>query len=662
MTQSKNDINHDQMAAAIRTLSMDAVQQANSGHPGMPMGIADVATVLFTKHLKFDPAWPAWPDRDRFILSAGHGSMLLYSLLYLTGYEKPTIDDIKNFRVLHKPCAGHPEREEAPGIEMTTGPLGQGLASSVGFALAEKLSAARMGSTVDHYTYIIAGDGCLMEGISHEAISMAGHLKLGKMILLWDDNRICIDGETDMTVSDDQLKRFEASNWHVIETDGHDPVLIDAAIEAAKADDRPSLIACKTVIGYGAPTKQGTSAAHGAPLGVDEIKSVREFLNWPHAPFVIPEDILNAWRIAGARGKVISTTWKKSFSALNQDIQDDFNRRLNSDLPSGFDQVVKAAKSELIKNPVKVATRKASQMALEVINPLMSENIGGSADLTGSNLTLTSGMSAVTASDFTGNYMYYGVREFGMSAAMNGLALHGEFMPYGGTFFVFTDYCRSAIRLSALMKQRVIYVMTHDSIGLGEDGPTHQPIEHLASLRAMPNVATYRPCDAVETLEAWAAAVADKTRPSIIVLSRQSVPQTRLEQNDENLVLKGGYVLRSAEGDAKVTIIATGTEVEIALEARTRLQADGIGTRIVSMPCTENFDKQSAEYQAEVLGNTKVNASVEAGSTYGWANYIGRSGIKIGIDSFGASAPAPDLYEYFGITADRLVDDIKAKL
>jgi transketolase len=650
------------MAAAIRALSMDAVQQANSGHPGMPMGMADVATVLFSKHLKFDPAWPAWPDRDRFILSAGHGSMLLYSLLYLTGYESPTIDDIQNFRVLHKPCAGHPEFGEAPGIEMTTGPLGQGLASSVGFALAEQLSAARMGDVMDHHTYVIAGDGCLMEGVSHEAISMAGHLKLGKLILLWDDNRICIDGETDMTVSDNQLMRFEASNWHVIEVDGHDPILIDAAIEAAKADARPSLIACKTVIGFGAPTKQGTSATHGAPLGADEIAGAKEFLEWPHAPFIVPDDILAAWRASGSRSAPVSAAWKETFAGLDAEVQADFTRRLASELPKDFDQTVKAAKADLIAKPVKVATRKASQMALEVINPIMNENIGGSADLTGSNLTRTSDMTPITATDFSGNYMYYGVREFGMSAAMNGLALHGEFMPYGGTFFVFTDYCRSAIRLSALMGQRVIYVMTHDSIGLGEDGPTHQPVEHLASLRAMPNVAVYRPCDAVETLESWAAAAADKTRPSIIVLSRQGVVQARVEQNDDNLASKGGYVLREAEGEAKATIIATGTEVEIALIARDELQSAGIGTRVVSMPCTENFDRQSAAYQAEVLGTTAINASIEAGSTYGWANYIGRDGIKIGIDSFGASAPASDLYEHFGITAENLVCAIKNKL
>ena len=655
-------VSANKMANAIRALSMDAIQQANSGHPGMPMGMADVATVLFTKHMKFDPSWPEWPDRDRFILSAGHGSMLIYSLLYLTGYKSPTIEDIKNFRQLHHPCAGHPELGEAPGIEMTTGPLGQGLATSVGFAVAEKLSNARMGDLSDHYTYVIAGDGCLMEGVSQEAISQAGHLKLGKMIVLWDDNEICIDGKTDMTVSDDQLKRFEASNWHTIAVDGHDMDAVNAAIEAAKNDARPSLIACKTTIGYGSPNKGGTSATHGAPLGHDEIAASREFLNWPYEAFVVPDDILSAWREAGSRGEKVSAAWKEKFNALDHETKSDFNRRLKKDLPEGLTQAINQYKRELIAEPVGPATRKASQMALEIINPIVTETIGGSADLTGSNLTLTKDLGVVTADNFAGRYFYYGVREFGMAALMNGLALHREYIPYGGTFFVFTDYCRSAIRLSALMKQRVIYVMTHDSIGLGEDGPTHQPIEHLASLRAMPNVNVFRPCDAVETAECWLAALEDKETPSILVLTRQGLKQARLENNDENLSAKGGYVISDTNGEATVTIIATGSEIEIAIEAQTELEAAGTATKVVSMPSWEKFDVQDAAYQEEVLGDPAVFASIEAGSTFGWDKYVGRGGIKIGIDEFGASAPAPDLYNHYGITKENLVSQIKAKL
>ncbi|PCI32031.1 MAG: transketolase [Alphaproteobacteria bacterium] len=655
-------VSQSEMANAIRALSMDAVQAANSGHPGMPMGMADVATVLFTKHIRYDPTWPEWPNRDRFILSAGHGSMLLYSLLHLTGYENPTMDDIRNFRQLHHPCAGHPEVNELAGVEMTTGPLGQGLASSVGFALAERLSQARMGDVIDHNTYVICGDGCLMEGLSHEAISMAGHLKLGKMILLWDDNEICIDGSTHATVSDDQVARFSASGWHVQAINGHDPEEIDAAIEAAKQDDRPSMIACRTTIGYGAPNKQGTAGVHGAPLGVDEIAAARKILNWPHAPFEIPADILAAWRTAGTRSQDLAQQWKIAFDGLDDAVKADFTRRLNKQLPESLEGAMNAYKKNLAENPVKVATRKASLMALNVINPIVEETIGGSADLTGSNLTKSSDQEAITPDDFSGRYMYYGVREFGMSAVMNGLALHGEYIPYGGTFMVFTDYCRSAIRLSALMEQRVIYVMTHDSIGLGEDGPTHQPVEHLMSLRAMPNVAVYRPADAVETAEAWLAALQDTTRPSILALTRQGTEPVRLTHTDENLVAKGGYELRAADGDAKVTIIATGSEVELAVAARDTLQADGIPTRVVSMPCTDVFDQQSKAYQDEVLGTTAINVSIEAGVKFGWERYVGRDGIIIGMDSFGASAPADKLYDHFGITADAIVSAVKNKL
>tara|TARA_B100001939_G_scaffold348165_2_gene373380 strand:+ start:4780 stop:6729 length:1950 start_codon:yes stop_codon:yes gene_type:complete len=647
------------MANAIRALSMDAVQAANSGHPGMPMGMADVATVLFTQYLKFDPAWPEWPDRDRFVLSAGHGSMLIYSLLYLTGYDSPTLEDIKNFRQLHSPCAGHPEYVEIPGVEMTTGPLGQGLATSVGMALAERLSAARMGNIIDHYTYVLAGDGCLMEGVSHEALSLAGHLKLGKLIVLWDDNRICIDGSTDMTVSDDQMARFAAHNWHTIAVDGHNPDEIAAAIEAAQQDERPSLIACRTTIGYGAPNKQGTAATHGAALGEAEVAAAREFLGWPHAPFEIPEDILQAWRAVSARHKATVAAWKEQYEALDAGLKADFERRLNRDLPEGLEAAIADYKKQLVAEPKKVATRKASEMALNVINPLMQETIGGSADLTGSNNTKTADMTVVTRDDFSGRYIHYGVREFGMAACMNGLALHGEYVPYGGTFLVFTDYCRPAIRLSALMEQRVIYVMTHDSIGLGEDGPTHQPIEHLASLRAMPNLAVYRPADAVETAECWLAALEDKDRPSILVLTRQGLEQVRLSHTDENLSAKGGYVLHEADGEAQATLIATGSEVELAVKARSELQQAGIPTRVVSMPCLERFEEQDDAYKSHVLGNTPTNVVVEAGATFGWERYVGRKGIIIGIDRFGASAPAKDLFAHYGMTVDAIVNAVK---
>jgi len=655
-------ISQSEMANAIRALSMDAVQKANSGHPGMPMGMADVATVLFTRHLKYDPSWPDWPDRDRFILSAGHGSMLLYSLLYLTGYAGPTLDDIKNFRQLGHPCAGHPEYGELPGIEMTTGPLGQGLASSVGFALAERLSHARMGDIIDHHTYVMCGDGCLMEGISHEAISLAGHLQLGKLIVLWDDNGICIDGSTSATLSDDQIARFAASRWHTQAINGHDVEEIDAALAAAKLDNRPSLIACRTTIGYGAPHKQGTSAVHGAPLGPDEIAAARKFLNWPWPPFDIPADILECWRAAGRVSRKTAQQWKADFARLDENIRADYTRRLNRQLPAELDAALEAYKKDLAENPQKVATRKASEMALTLLNPIVRETIGGSADLTGSNNTKTPDQTPVTADDYSGRYLYYGVREFGMSAVMNGLALHGEYIPYGGTFMVFTDYCRSAIRLSALMGQRVIYVMTHDSIGLGEDGPTHQPVEHLMSLRAMPNVAVYRPADAVETAESWQCALLDTGRPSILALTRQALEPVRLAHSSENLVARGGYELRAADGEAKVTIIATGSEVEIAVAAREKLQAGGIGTRVVSMPSTDIFDDQPEEYRTEILGTAAINVAVEAGIKFGWERYVGRDGIIIGMEGFGASAPAKDLYEYFGITAEAIVLAVKERL
>lgn len=657
-------VSHNSMANAIRALSMDAIQKANSGHPGMPMGMADVSTVLFSKFLKFDPNWPDWPNRDRFILSAGHGSMLIYSLLYLTGYESPTMEDIKNFRQLHSPTAGHPEFGECPGIETTTGPLGQGLATSVGMALAERLSNAELGDDItDHFTYVLAGDGCLMEGISQEAISLAGHLNLSKMVVLWDDNSISIDGGTDLSTSEDMQGRFEAAGWHVQAVDGHDPEAIEAAIAEAQAADKPSMIACRTVIGYGSPNKQGTSATHGAPLGDDEIAATRSELGWSAEPFVVPDDVLASWRTVGAAGAAISAEWKMKFDALDTYVREDVERRLKGELPKGFGAAINEYKAKLAAEPLKVATRKASQMALEVINDAVPETIGGSADLTGSNLTKTSQTAPVTADDFSGRYIYYGIREFEMCAAMNGLALYGQHIPYGGTFLVFTDYARPAIRLAALMKQRAIYVMTHDSIGLGEDGPTHQPVEHVASLRAMPNVNVFRPCDVVETAECWALALKSNDTPSILSLTRQGVPQVRLEYTEENVCAKGGYVLREAsDGTPKVVLIGTGSEVELALQAQETLEAEGTPTRVVSMPCTELFDQQDVGYRHSVLPAGVLTGSIEAASTFGWQRYTGIDGVNIGIDTFGASAPASDLYKHFGITAEALVAAVKAKL
>ena len=655
---------HNNMANAIRALSMDAIQRANSGHPGMPMGMADVATVLFSKFMRFDPQRPTWPGRDRFVLSAGHGSMLIYSLLYLTGYEHPTIEDIKNFRQLHSPTAGHPEFGECPGVEVTTGPLGQGLATSVGMALGERLSNAEYGDDItDHFTYVLAGDGCLMEGVSQEAISLAGHLKLSKMIVLWDDNSISIDGATDLSTSEDMQGRFEAAGWHVQSVDGHDPEAIEAAIAEAQASDLPSMIACRTTIGYGAPTKQGTAATHGAPLGDEEIAGARELLNWSAEPFEVPEDVLSAWRSVGAAGAALSAAWQKKFDALDDFVKEDFERRQAGDLPKSFDQAIIDYKAQLVAEPVKVATRKASQMALEVVNAAVPETIGGSADLTGSNLTKTSQTDPISADDFSGRYVYYGMREFEMCAAMNGLSLYGQHIPYGGTFLVFTDYARPAMRLAALMGKRSIYVMTHDSIGLGEDGPTHQPVEHVMSLRTMPNMNVFRPCDAVETAECWAIALASKSTPSTLSLTRQGLVQQRLTHTEENLCAKGGYVLHEAEGGApKVVLIGTGSEVEIAAAARETLQADGIPTRVVSMPSTELFDAQSDDYKSSVLPADALKASIEAGTTFGWERYTGTDGVNIGMTGFGASAPANELYEHFGITADALVTAVKAKL
>jgi transketolase len=653
-------VTHRDLANAIRALAMDAVEQANSGHPGMPMGMADAATVLFGRFLKFDPAHPDWPDRDRFVLSAGHGSMLLYALLYLTGYAEMTLDEIRRFRQLGSRTAGHPEFGHAAGIETTTGPLGQGLGNAVGMAIAERLMAARFGSElVDHRTYVLAGDGCLMEGVSHEAISLAGHLRLHKLVVLFDDNRVSIDGPTSLAVSDDQLARFRASGWSAEAVDGHDPEAVAAALTRAQTAERPSLIACRTVIGYGAPKKAGTAATHGAPLGAEEVAGARAKLDWPHPPFVVPEAILAAWRSVGQRGRPAFEAWQRRHAAHPE--RAEFDRRIAGDLPPAADAAIAAVKKSAAAEAPKLATRQSSQKVLDALAPAVPELIGGSADLTGSNNTKAKDMAAVTADDFAGRYIYYGVREHGMTATMNGLALHGGIIPYGGTFLVFTDYCRPAIRLAAVMGRRVVYVMTHDSIGLGEDGPTHQPIEHLAALRAMPNLMVFRPADTVETAECWQLALAQRNGPSIIALTRQAVPTLRTRHSDANLCAHGGYLLLPAEGERQVTLLATGSEVSIAVEARARLQSDGIGAAVVSLPCWQLFDRQSADYRDEVLG-AGLRIAVEAAAPFGWERYLGADGCFIGMYGFGASAPAGDLYKHFGITADAVVALAKQRL
>lgn len=647
-----------QLANAIRALAMDAVQAANSGHPGMPMGMADVATVLYSDYLKFDATDPHWPDRDRFVLSAGHGSMLAYATLHLAGYARPTIDDIRNFRQLHSPCAGHPENFELAGVETTTGPLGQGLATSVGMAIAERhLNALYGDDLVDHRTWVIAGDGCLMEGINHEAIGLAGHLGLGRLTVLWDDNKITIDGSTDLSTSENIPARYSATGWHVESCDGHDPADIRRAIDAALADPRPSLIACRTIIGFGAPNKQGTSATHGAPLGADEIAAARKELGWTAEPFVIPADIASAWAAFGERGKTLHAEWNDRL-ASNQNKKELENRLSGKVVPG---DAFKAYLDGLVAEPPKVATRKASENTLGALTADIAALVGGSADLTGSNNTKTSATKPLTKNDYSGRYIYYGIREFGMAAAMNGMALHGGVVPYGGTFLVFADYCRAAIRLSALQQQRVVYVMTHDSIGLGEDGPTHQPIEHLQSLRAMPNLLVLRPADAVETAECWALALAQESRPSLLALTRQNLPPQRHDVT-ENLCLKGGYRLRTASTARKVVLVATGSEVSLAIEVADKLEAAGHGADVVSMVSTELFDEQSAAYQADILPDDALLVSIEAGTTFGWERYTGRHGLRFGIDSFGASAPIEDLFKHFGLTADAITPQILDRL
>ncbi len=660
---SQVKIDHALMANAIRALAMDAVEAAKSGHPGMPMGMADVATVLFSRFLKFDAAAPDWPDRDRFILSAGHGSMLLYALLYLTGYADMTIDEIRNFRQLGSRTAGHPEFGLAAGIETTTGPLGQGLATAVGMALGERLLAARFGAgIVDHTTYVIAGDGDLMEGVSHEAASLAGHLKLGRLIVLFDDNHISIDGGTGLSVSDDAVARFAAYGWDTSAVDGHDPDAIEAALRAARGTDRPSLIACRTTIAYGAPTKAGTAAAHGAPLGDDEIAGARKALGWPHPPFEVPEAILDGWRKVGAQGAVQHSAWRQRLASLDPDARATFERTLDGRLPDGWEAPLAALKARFAAEKPAMATRQASGAVLEVLTRSVPELIGGSADLTGSVNTRVTGLEVIAPGSFGGRYIHYGVREHAMAAAMNGLARHGGVIPYASTFLVFSDYLRPALRLSALMRQRVIYVLTHDSIGLGEDGPTHQPVEHLAALRAMPNVNVFRPADAVETAECWALALQAETTPSAMVLTRQGLPALRGGDGAENLSASGGYVLAEADGEARVTLIGTGSEVAIAMAARDILQADGVPTAVVSMPCCELFDAQAEDTRARVLGEGTVRIAVEAGVAQGWARYTGLGGGFVGMTGFGASAPAADLYRHFGITPEAVAAAAAARL
>ncbi len=641
------------MANAIRALSMDAVEKAKSGHPGMPMGMADAASVLFTEFLKFDASDPSWPDRDRFVLSAGHGSMLLYSLLYLLGYEGMGIGDLKNFRQLGARTAGHPEYGHAPGIETTTGPLGQGLANAVGMAIAEAHLNARYGDAlVDHRTCVIAGDGCLMEGLSQEAISLAGHLKLSKLLVLWDDNNITIDGKLSLADSTDQLQRFAASGWATTRVDGHNRRAVSKALGAAQTADRPTLIAVKTIIGKGAPKKQGTAATHGSPLGEDEVADARKMLDWPQRAFEMPDDVLGAWRRAGARGRDTRIEWARRLTGSPQRAA--FEAALKGDVTSIVDAAIRDHKKALAKEPPKVATRKASEMALDVINAAVEETVGGSADLTGSNNTKTKTLEALTAENYGGRYIYYGVREHGMAAAMNGLALHGGVIPYGGTFMAFTDYCRPSIRLSALMGLRVVYVMTHDSIGLGEDGPTHQPVEHLAALRAIPDLAVFRPADAIETAECWALALSEKSRPSILALTRQDVVAARLTHTDENLSAKGAYVLADAP-DPQIVVIATGSEVEIALDAQKSLARGAIRARIVSAPSFALFAAQPEKYKRAVLGKAP-RIGVEAGVRQGWDLFLRRKDRFIGMTGFGSSAPAPDLFRHFGITSAAVVE------
>jgi transketolase len=657
-------VDSSRMANAIRALAMDAVEKAKSGHPGLPMGAADVATVLFTKFLKYDAADPHWPDRDRFILSAGHGSMLLYALLYLTGYKEMTLDQIKNFRQLNSKTPGHPENFITQGVETTTGPLGQGVATSVGFALAERLLAAEFGSDiVDHYTYVLCSDGDLMEGVSHEAIALAGHLKLNKLIVLYDDNGITIDGPIGLTDNVDQVARFKAHGWNAKQIDGHDPKAIAAAIRRAQKSDRPSLIACKTTIGFGAPTKAGTSKAHGEPLGAEELAGAKKALDWNYGPFEIPDDVLKAWRSAGRKGKRLNKDWRARLEAKPEAQRGEFTRRaIERKLPQNLDEVIRKLKDKLAADPPTVATRKASELALDVLVPAVPELLLGSADLTPSNNTRVKGQQDVQPGHYNGRYIHYGIREMGMAAAMNGLTLHGGFRAAGGTFMCFTDYARPAMRISALAHVPVVYIMTHDSIGLGEDGPTHQPVEHLASLRAMPNMRVFRPADAIETAECWQLALERPKGPTVLALSRQNLVPVRKDAHADNRCAHGAYELIAANGEAKVSIFASGSEVEIAVAAQKQLAERGIATRVVSVPSLELLLEQPEERRHAIVGKAPVKVAVEAAVRFGWDAVIGPDGGFVGMHTFGHSAPAKDLFKHFGITAEAVVNAAETRL
>jgi transketolase len=657
-------VDHSRMANAIRALAMDAVEKAKSGHPGLPMGAADVATVLFTQFLKFDAADPKWPDRDRFILSAGHGSMLLYALLYLTGNTEMTLDEIKRFRQLGSKTPGHPENSLTSGVETTTGPLGQGVAFSVGSALAERLLAAEFGEDiVDHHTYVLCSDGDLMEGVSHEALALAGHLKLSKLIFLYDDNGITIDGPITLTDNVDQVARFKAHGWNAVHVDGHDQKAIAEAIKQAQSSDRPSMIACKTTIGFGAPTKAGTSKAHGEALGAEELAGAKKALGWNYGPFEIPDDVLQAWRAVGKQGASAHADWNRRYEAMPAAQRDEFQRRvIDRKRPAALPDAIRKLKDKLIAEPPTVATRKASELALDVLVPLMPELVLGSADLTPSNNTRTKGLKEVTPDDFSGRYLHYGIREMGMAGAMNGLALHGGFAPAGGTFLCFTDYARPSMRIAALSHAPVVYIMTHDSIGLGEDGPTHQPVEHLAALRAMPNLRVFRPADTVETAECWQLALENTNGPTVLALSRQNLTPARTVASADNLCNRGGYELIAAQGEAKVSLYASGSEVEIAIAAQKQLAERGIATRVVSVPSLDLLLEQPNAQRSAIIGSAPIKIAVEAAVRFGWDAVIGPDGIFIGMSTFGASAPAKDLYPHFGITAAAVVEAASKRL
>lgn len=652
--------NYKDLANAIRFLSIDAVQKANSGHPGMPMGMADVTTILFNKFLKFNPLNPSWFNRDRFVLSAGHGSMLLYSVLYLSGYKTITIEDIKNFRQLNSICAGHPEYEKDSGIETTTGPLGQGIANAVGFALAEEINREKFGDKIcNHKTYVIAGDGCLMEGISHEAMSLAGHLKLKNLILFFDNNSISIDGNTNLSISDDYKKRFASYNWDLIEINGHDHNQISKAISKAQTAKKPTVISCKTIIGYGSPNKSNTASVHGSPLGSAEIELVRKKLKWSSPPFEIPENILKEWRKLIITGKKNEENWKKNFDKLEKNKKEELLRIKSGNLPKNFNEIINRIKDKFFENLKPTATRKSSEACLEAITTFIPELIGGSADLTGSNNTKSSTQKIIKANNYKGTYIHYGIREHGMCGVMNGLALDQSIIPYGGTFLIFSDYCKPSIRLAALMKQRVIYVLTHDSIGLGEDGPTHQPIEQLFSLRSIPNLNVFRPADSIETLESWELALKSNSSPSVLALTRQDLSLVRKKGSKENLTQYGGYILSdSKKNNCDLTIIATGSEVEIALDVQKKLSDENIESKVISMPCLELFEKQSSEYKNKILGKNSFKVTIEAGVTMGWEKYS-TNGISFGINSFGKSAPYKQIYKHFGLTSENIFSEIR---